>query len=177
LKAVENGVEEELLIEAAKRDPSCFAQLYESNFDRVYAFVARRVAGRDQAEDLTAEVFHQALAGLAKFEWRGVPFVAWLLGIAARLVAHRWQNANHHEEAMLEEVADWEAGEEVERHATFASLVDGLPRDQREVIVARFLEQKSLREIAQQMGRTEGAIKQLQFRAVQTLRSRVRSRT
>src|SRR6266550_3545624 len=83
LKAPAKKEAERLLIEAAQRDPSRFAELYEDNFERVYAFIARRVRDRDEAEDLTSEVFHQALANLARFEWRGVPFAAWLFRIAA----------------------------------------------------------------------------------------------
>src|SRR3989442_12486097 len=74
---------ERLLIEAAQRDRSRFAELYEDNFERVYAFIARRVRDRDEAEDLTSEVFHQALANLARFEWRGVPLPARPLPLAA----------------------------------------------------------------------------------------------
>src|SRR2546425_2603844 len=74
---------ERLLIEAAQRDRSRFAELYEDNFERVYAFIARRVRDRDEAEDLTSEVFHQALANLARFEWRGAPVTAWALRPAA----------------------------------------------------------------------------------------------
>jgi DNA-directed RNA polymerase specialized sigma24 family protein len=74
-------------IEAAQRDPSRFGDLYEENFYRVYAYIARRVSHRHQAEDLTADVFREALAGIGKFEWRGVPFARWLLGIAARVIA------------------------------------------------------------------------------------------
>jgi len=74
--------DERLLIEAAQQDPRRFGELYERNIDRVYAFVARRAGDREEAEDLTAEVFHHALANLGRFEWRGVPFVAWLLQIA-----------------------------------------------------------------------------------------------
>src|SRR2546423_9787492 len=73
LKAPAKEEAERLLIEAAQRDRSRFAELYEDNFERVYAFIARRVRDRDEAEDLTSEVFHQALANLARFEWRGVP--------------------------------------------------------------------------------------------------------
>src|SRR4029450_1882633 len=80
------GDDERLLIEAAQADPQRFADLYEQNFDRVYAFVARRSGSRGEAEDLTAEVFHQALANLGHFEWRGVPFAAWLLQIARNAV-------------------------------------------------------------------------------------------
>jgi RNA polymerase sigma factor (sigma-70 family) len=83
--------EERLLVEAAQKDPTRFAELYESNFDRVYAFIARRVGDRDAAEDLTSEVFHKALANLRRFEWRGAPFAAWLLRIAANAIADRGQ--------------------------------------------------------------------------------------
>src|SRR5882724_6652229 len=79
--------DERTQVEAAQRDPSRFADLYERNFYRVYAYIVRRVGDRHQAEDLTADVFREALAGLAKFEWRGVPFAAWLVGIASRVVA------------------------------------------------------------------------------------------
>jgi RNA polymerase sigma-70 factor (ECF subfamily) len=81
--------DERSLIEAAQRDPRRFGELYERNIDRVYAFVARRAGGRAEAEDLTAEVFHHALANLARFEWRGAPFVAWLLQIARNALAAR----------------------------------------------------------------------------------------
>src|SRR5438309_10469142 len=84
---------ERLLIEAAQRDRSRFAELYEDNFERVYAFIARRVRDRDEAEDLTSEVFHQALANLARFEWRGVPFAADLFAIAANALIVRAKRA------------------------------------------------------------------------------------
>src|SRR5262252_2502024 len=81
--------QERLLIEAAQKDPTRFAELYETNFERVYAFIVRRVGDRHEAEDLTAEVFHHALANLARFEWRGVPFAVWLFRIAANAIADR----------------------------------------------------------------------------------------
>src|SRR5262249_45193097 len=62
--------EERLLIEAAQKDPSRFAELYEQNFHRVYAYIARRVRDRAETQDLTAHVFHQALANLGKFKWK-----------------------------------------------------------------------------------------------------------
>src|SRR5207237_8805483 len=80
-------------VEAAQRDPSRFADLYEQNFYRVYAYIVRRVGDRHHAEDLTADVFREALAGIGKFEWRGVPFAAWLMGIASRLVADYWKHS------------------------------------------------------------------------------------
>lgn len=79
--------EERLLVEAAQKDPARFAELYELHFERVYAFIARRVCERDAAEDLTSEVFHKALANIGSFEWRGAPFAAWLFRIAANALA------------------------------------------------------------------------------------------
>ena len=91
MKALRQEADERLLIEAAQRDPARFAELYENNFERVYAYVARRVGNRAEAEDLTSEVFHQALANLQRFEWRGIPFAAWLFRIAANLISERCQ--------------------------------------------------------------------------------------
>src|SRR5260370_1407037 len=85
-----SGDDERQLIEAAQADPRRFGELYERNFDRVCAFIARRTGDRAAAEDLTSEVFHHALAHLGRFERRGVPFAAWLLRIARNAVADRW---------------------------------------------------------------------------------------
>lgn len=171
--------DERLLIQAAQSDPSRFADLYESNFNRVYAFVARRVNDREEAQDVTAEVFHQALKNLGHFQWRGVPFAAWLLRIAANALADRWQHASRGIEvpadsAQLESEASSADAVEVERRAMLFQLVDRLPSDQRLVIIRRFVDQKSIRDIAQELGRSEGAVKQLQFRALETLRGQMR---
>jgi len=170
---LENQKDERLQVEAARQDPARFAELYEDNFERVYAYIAHRVPNREEAQDATADVFHQALAGLSRFEWRGLPFVAWLLGIAAHVLSDRWRRF-----AKLREVAtdDWElpgAEDDVERRTMLYQLVDTLPVDQRQVILWRFVDQKSLREAATELGRSEGAIKQLQLRALQNLRDRM----
>jgi RNA polymerase sigma-70 factor (ECF subfamily) len=178
LNAVANLADERLLIEAAQNDPSRFAELYESNFNRVYAFVARRIHDRAEAEDITAEVCHEALRNLGRFQWRGVPFAAWLLRIAANAVADRWQrNAKQVEVATDNDALEQHAGtdDQVERRAMLFQLVERLPDDQRLVIQRRFVDGKSVREISQELGRSEGAVKQLQFRAMETLRDTVRS--
>jgi RNA polymerase sigma-70 factor (ECF subfamily) len=166
--------DERLLIEAAKADPRRFGELYERNVDRVYAFVTRRTRDRGEAEDVTAEVFHHALANLARFEWRGVPFAAWLLQIARNAVADRWQRAARERGEPAPEPSDAGGPADVDRRAMLAELVERLPGDQRRVVVLRFVEQRSVREIARDLGRTEGAVKQLQFRALATLRARMR---
>ncbi len=167
--------EERLLVEAAQKDPSRFGELYENNFERVYAFIARRVRDRDVVEDLTSDVFHKALTNLGRFEWRGVPFAAWLFRIAANVIADRSSRAAK-ELSSIDDPAEptSDAGpEEIENRAQLFRLVDRLPADQRRAIVMRFAEQKSIREIAHELERTEGAVKQLQFRGLQTLRTKV----
>jgi len=165
--------DERLLIEAAKSDPLRFADLYERHFDRVYAFVARRAPGRADAEDVTAEVFHRALANVGRFEWRGSPFVAWLLQIARNALADRWQRAAWERGELPPESEDGMAAD-VDRRAMLSELVNRLPEDQQRVVVLRFIEQKSVREAARELQRTEGAVKQLQYRALESLRACMR---
>src|SRR5215470_6976453 len=161
-----------MLVEVAQRDPARFADLYEQNFYRVYAYIIRRVGDRRQAEDLTADVFREALAGIGKFEWRGVPFAAWLMGISSRVVADYWKRSGRENinAAKEPEVA---IPAEIEHSTMLFQLVNRLPQAQFRVIHMRFVEQKSIREIAQELGRSEGAVKQLQLRAIESLRAQM----
>ena len=171
------GADERLLVEAAQKDPRRFADLYEVNFERVYAYVSRRVRDRADVEDVTAEVFQQALATLGKFEWRGVPFSAWLYRIAANTIADRRQRASRELGRLdADDPADPQAqidAAAIERRAQLYRLVNTLPAQQRHVLEMRFAEEKSIREIAAEMRRTQGAIKQLQFRAIRNLRAQL----
>jgi RNA polymerase sigma-70 factor, ECF subfamily len=177
LKAIRKEADERLLIEAAQQDPARFAELYELNFDRVYAYVVKRLEDRAESEDVTAETFHQALVNLKRFEWRGIPFAAWLFRIAANLISDRWHRSGREttDEPGAIEMAQASATEieEVERRATLFRLVDTLPAEQKRVVVLRFVEQKSIKEVAREVQKTEGAVKQLQFRALSTLRARL----
>lgn len=174
MKSKKQEAEDRLLVEAAQHDPSRFGDLYERNFDRVYAFIARRVPSRAEAEDLTSEVFHHALAHLDRYEWRDIPFLAWLLRIARNAMADHWHRAGRERldpaPEMPENRDPLAEGEEILR---LVESVDGLPADQRRVVLLRFTEEKSIREIARELGRSEGAVKQLQFRALANLRERM----
>ncbi|HYR77713.1 MAG TPA: sigma-70 family RNA polymerase sigma factor [Pyrinomonadaceae bacterium] len=179
------ATEERRLIEAAQRDPVCFAGLYESYFELVYVYVARRVRNRAETEDLTAEVFRKALASLPRFKWTGAPFAAWLFRIASNMIADRAKRAARegsakpsltvglvprgHSGATQAQQTELEG---CERRAQLFHLVDELAEDQRRVVVMRFAEEKSIGEIALELGRSEGAVKQLQFRALENLRKR-----
>jgi RNA polymerase sigma-70 factor (ECF subfamily) len=181
--------DEQLLVAAAQDDPAKFEALYELHFERVYAFIVHRVRDRATAEDLTSDVFHKALANLRNFEWRGLPFSAWLFRIAANAVADQWKRAARELPAatdLSDPAADAARSKRpssdephgpdldaIENTARVFRLVGQLPEAQRQVVHKRFLEQRSIREIAQQLGKTEGAIKQLQFRALQNLRAQM----
>jgi RNA polymerase sigma-70 factor (ECF subfamily) len=167
--------DERLQIEAAQKDPAKFGELYERHFEQVYAFVARRVHDRSAAEDVTAEVFHKALAAVPGFQFVGAPFAAWLLRIAANALADRSRRVTREvpvsddaPEPRVESNADAS-----DRRADLFRFVNELPADQRRVIVERFIEQRSIRDIAGRLNKTEGAVKQLQFRALQSLRTRM----
>lgn len=174
--------DEQALLEAAQRDPGKFDALYELHFERVYAFVAGRVYDRANAEDLTADVFHKALAGLPKYEWRGAPFAAWLFRIAANAIIDQHKREQRgladrevspaNEPSALAAETDLQL---IEYRARLFQLVGRLPEAQRLVIRQRFIEQRSIREIAQRLGKTPGAVKQLQFRALQNLRTQMES--
>jgi RNA polymerase sigma-70 factor (ECF subfamily) len=175
------GADERLLIEAAQRDRARFADIYEEYFALVYAYVARRVRDRSTAEDLTSDVFHKALANLPRFKWTGAPFASWLFRIASNLIADRAKrkaktSATSEEIELISQDSREDSQsslEDVERQAQLFRLVNGLPEDQRRVVALRFAEDKSIKEISNELGRSEGAVKQLQFRALQNLRAKL----
>ena len=171
--------DERMLVEAAQKDPGRFAELYELHFHLIYAYIACRIQDRSESQDLTAHVFQQALANIGKFKWRGAPFVTWLYRIAANAIAD-------HVRKKSREVAETELTtntsvdsdlEVVERRAQLFHAVEELPEDQRKVILLRFGDEKSIREIATELNRSEGAVKQLQFRGLENLRARLREET
>jgi len=171
VETLERESDDRPLIEAAQSEPARFAELYDHNFDRVYAFFARRVSSREEAQDLTAEVFHQALASIRTFKWQGAPFIAWLYGIAANVLSKHWRKQGKHVEQELTDLSGM--GGEIERSVMLAKAVEMLLPDQKQVIIRRFVDQKSIREIAQELGRSEGAVKQLQLRALENLRAKL----
>jgi RNA polymerase sigma-70 factor (ECF subfamily) len=189
-----NEADERLLVKAAQRDASRFAALYENNFEVVYAYVARRARDRAATEDLTSEVFHKALQNLPRFKWTGAPFAAWLLRIASNMIVDRAKRTsregnvplNESEPSLTVGLVSHRGSrppqtqqtdlEDAERRARVFKLIDELVGDQHRVVVMRFAEEKSIREIADELDRSEGAVKQLQFRALESLRKRLQDK-
>lgn len=173
---------ERRLVEAAQQDPARFADVYEEYFELVYAYVARRVGNRPASEDVTSEVFKKALASLPRFKWKGAPFGAWLLRIASNVIADRAKRVAREQQLdpalTVERVPHTAQAQEAdldkaERRAHVFRMVSELPDDQQRVVAMRFAEEKSIREIASELNRSEGAVKQLQFRALENLRKRL----
>ena len=158
------------MVEAAQADPARFVELYDRTIERVYAYVSRRAGSRAVAEDVTSAVFEQALANLGKFEWRGVPFVAWLFRIAANALADHWKREGRDSHELPPEIPDEREHQDLERRLGLFQLVDRLPEAQRQVIQMRFVEDRTIREVAAALDRSEGAVKQLQLRALENLR-------
>jgi len=163
-------MDERLLIEAAQSDPTRFGELYEENFARVYAFIARRVRDRQEAQDLTSQVFERALANLNRFEWRGTLFAAWLYRMASNAIADHYHAKSRELQWQQPEITNNEI-EGAERRAILSRCIDRLPQEQKRVVIMRFFEERSIREVAEKIGKSEGAIKQLQWRALQKLRA------
>ena len=175
-KTPEELEEERLLILEAQRDRTAFSKLYERYVDQIYAYVYTLTQNREQAEDVTAATFAKAVEELPKFEWRGVPFSAWLYRVAANQVSRErrrpgWIELGPHH--ISDEPSPEEAAEEHSRAEAVRLAVSELPRDQRQVVVLRFTAGLKNKEIAEIMDRSEGAIKLLTFRALTTLRKRL----
>ena len=166
------------LVHAAQDgDRSAFAQLYDKYVDVVFRYVLFRVGDRELAEDVTSETFLRALRRIGTFTWQGRDFGAWLVTIARNLVADHFKSSRFRLEVTTGEMLD---ANEVERSPedsvleslSNAALLDAVRRlnpQQQECVTLRFLQGLSVAETARVMGKNEGAIKTLQYRAVRTL--------
>jgi RNA polymerase sigma-70 factor (ECF subfamily) len=167
---------EKLLIERAQRgDRQAIGELYRRHVDVIYRYVYARVGDRAMAEDLTAQVFLRALEGLPDFEPGGTPFVAWLYRIAQARTVDHWRRLDRRREVALDHDipgAGPRPGELLEVEAEWGTAVDLLAQlsdDQQSVILLRFIGEMSLQDVATTLGKTVGAVKSLQFRALASL--------
>ncbi|MGB9378249.1 MAG: sigma-70 family RNA polymerase sigma factor [Mycobacteriales bacterium] len=158
-------------------DPDAFAELYDMYVDTVFRYVHFRAGTRTQAEDLTSETFVRALRRITSVSWQGRDFGAWLITIARNLIADHYKSARYRLEISTADMVDADRAEDGPEDAVLdamssATLIDAvkeLNAEQQECIVLRFLQGFSVSETAQAMGKNEGAVKALQYRAVRTL--------
>ncbi len=167
------------LVDRAKTgDTEAFAQLYDRYVDTIHKYVYYRVGSRQLAEDLTSETFLRALRKVETFTWQGRDFGAWLVTIARNLVADHFKSSRFRLEVTTAEMVDTddhlEDSPEGEVMAAFTNTalleaVQRLNAQQQECLVLRFLQGLSVAETARIMGKNEGAIKTLQYRAIRAL--------
>jgi RNA polymerase sigma-70 factor, ECF subfamily len=172
--------DESALVAAAQKDPAAFEPLYERYVDQIYRYTYRRVGNHAEAEDLTAQTFQQALSALPRYEWRGLPFGAWLYRIAGNLIIRHRRTRTR--EIAVEDVASYhvehEWGDDLfdivasrESSSTLVDAVRRLPADQQRALVLKYARGLKNHEVGAVMGRSEGAIKQLVHRAISALRA------
>lgn len=168
--------EEYLVQQAVNGDRAAFTELYDRNFDRIYRYIYVKIRNQAEAEDLTQDVFMKALEAIGSYQWRGLPFTAWLFKIAHNRVVDHLRKVAKEKRADLNEVHVVGMEDPVhiaEQHAEVQHLraaLERLPEAQREVATLRFVAQLSIAEVAKMLGKSEGTVKALQFNATASLR-------
>jgi RNA polymerase sigma-70 factor (ECF subfamily) len=158
-------------------DAEAFGQLYDHYHVSVYRFVYYRVGSVALAEDLTSETFFRALRGMGSFRWQGKDFGAWLMTIARNLTTDHFKSGRTRLETPTDDMSAHDGVTEGPETSVLASLTNEallgalteLPHEQQECLVMRFLQGLSIAETATVLGRSEGAVKQLQLRGVRNL--------
>jgi RNA polymerase sigma-70 factor (ECF subfamily) len=166
--------DERVLEERARTDPLAFAELYERHVDRLYSYAFRCLRHQMAAEDVVAETFQRALESLHRYQWRGLPFSAWLFRITSNVIAGRPRRATADGDSALVDVADRALGPEEmslrsERCRAVINAVSTLPLPQRQVVLLRYGEELRHKDIARIVGRSEGAVKAQLHRALHAL--------
>lgn len=166
------------LVELARNgDKEAFGQLYDHYQPSVYRFLFYRVGSMTLAEDLTAETFFRALRSMHSFRWQGKDFGAWLMTIARNLTADHFKAGRTRLEQTTEDMQTLDTTSESPEIEVLSSLTNEallralgeLPTEQRECLIMRFLQGLSIAETAEILGRSSGAVKQLQLRGVRNL--------
>ena len=166
------------LVDLAKEgDAEAFGQLYDHYVSGVFRFIYYRVGSQQLAEDLTSETFVRGLRAIQRFNWQGKDFGAWLTTIARNLVADHFKSSRARLEIVAETIPEGKATVASPEDEVLALIsnemlfeaVNSLPNEQRDCILMRFIQGLSIAQTAAALGRSEGAIKQLQLRAVRSL--------
>ena len=167
---------ERLVLEAKGGDAWAFGRIFDAFHESIYRFVASRVGRPSDAEDLTQLVFVKALEALPRYEVRGIPFGGWLFRLARNTIIDHARTRREHAdlEAAAEQATDTMGPEEAallkQDLDAVARALGELTDEQRETIELRFFAGLSAREAADVMGKQEGTVRGLQFRAIAALR-------
>jgi RNA polymerase sigma-70 factor (ECF subfamily) len=169
---VRGNDERDLIRRAQQRDADAFSELYRRHVDLIFRYVLLRVGDESVAEDLTSEVFVRALEALDAYEDRGAPFAAWLYRIAHSRVVDFWRRSQRTPvsiDAGEFDLSVEATSRDVLAYSVLADALKRLTAEQQEVIILKYVEGYNAAEIAQLTGRTEGAVKAMQHRALASL--------
>jgi RNA polymerase sigma-70 factor (ECF subfamily) len=169
--------EAQLIQRARQGDLPAVSELYNLHVDRIYQYVRYRTGDDQTAEDITAEVFLRAIESLGSYQEQGAPFIAWLYRIAYARVIDYWRSLKRRQTAPLEDpllqdgLVDTDDGTDIDflQQQSLWKALQQLTDDQQSVIIMKFKQGFSNAEIAQILGKTEGAVKALQRRALEAL--------
>jgi RNA polymerase sigma-70 factor, ECF subfamily len=163
-------------------DRDALEELYLIHFDRIYGYLHMTVGNRHDAEDLTTQTFLKMLESIGRFQFRSAPFSAWLFRIAHNLAMDHFRASRRIqlEEDVPEPVGDAEVSAEVEAfksigRASMLDMIEELSPEQRQVLALKFVFDFSNLDVATILGKTEGAVKSLQHRALVALQKRLAS--
>ena len=164
-------------------DRDALEELYLIHFDRIYSYLHMSVGNRHDAEDLTTQTFLKMLESIGRFRWQSAPFSAWLFRIAHNLAmdhfraSKRWQPEEDVPEPPADESTSAEAGAlESIGQKSMLELIDDLSPEQQQVLTLKFVFNFANAEAATILGKTEGAIKSLQHRALVSLQKQLEKR-
>ena len=170
-----------MLVERAQSgDREALEELYLIHFDRIYSYLHLSVGNRHDAEDLTTQTFLKMLEAIGRFRWQSVPFSAWLFRIAHNLAIDHFRSRRRvqAEDEVPEPAGQEESSAEQQAmdslgQAGMLALIGRLSPEQRQVLTLKFLFGFANAEVAGILGKTEGAVKSLQHRALATLQKHV----
>jgi len=168
--------DEHAIVEQAKRNPQAFGQLYDKYFEGIFGFVYRRTDDENLAADLTSQTFLKALQNLKRYEFRGLPFSAWLYRIAANEVNKHYNKRKRtpifslEEERIIEILEQQEHQFSQEQIELLVRVLNELPTQTMEVIEMRFFEGKNFSEIAYILNIGESGAKMRLYRALDKIR-------
>jgi RNA polymerase sigma-70 factor (ECF subfamily) len=175
---LDNKSESELISLASSGNSEAFGVLYEKYIEQIYNYIYYRTSNGKDAEDICSRVFIRALKHIERYEDRGYPFSAWLYRIAHNLVVNWYRDSERSDEISLVEqfpppTIAGSIEEDIEKkdeHDYLMSIINGLPTDRKELLILKHVEGLTNYEIGQIMDRTEGAIKALYHRTLESLR-------
>ena len=171
--------EEDLAAALASLEPRAWRQLFQEHHQRVYNYAYVRTGNAADADDIAANVFIEAVRGIDRFQYRGAPVAAWLFRIAHNETVDHLKRRKRTETTSLEHP---EAAAGLLAHDVFGTSDDmrdvgdamgTLKQEHRDILMLRLVEGRSVNETATLLGKTQGAVKVMQMRALQALRARL----